>query len=97
MPRPVTTSAPLTRDRLASNDGLAGSDADRGTDDVIEILWHVGFLAAQPASGIRPPPDDGRSFLGTHQIQHPNLPAVQRFQVHPMFRSYLGIAQRTRP
>ena len=70
---------------------------DRDTDDVIEILWHVGFLAAQPASGIRPPPDDGRSFLGTHQIQHPNLPAVQRFQVHPMFRSYLGIAQRTRP
>jgi hypothetical protein len=65
--------------------------ADRDPADVIEILWHVGFLTAQPASHSTPARDDSRSFLGIHQIQHLNLAAAQRFQVHPMFRAYLDI------
>jgi hypothetical protein len=64
--------------------------ANRDPADVIEILWHVGFLTAQaPALG-----GNGRSFLGRHQIQHANLAAVNSFQVHPMFRAYLGIPYR---
>jgi hypothetical protein len=67
---------------------------DRDPADVIEILWHIGFLTAQPASETNPSRSDSRSFLGTHQIQHLNLAAVQCFQVHPMFRAYLGIRHK---
>jgi hypothetical protein len=66
---------------------------DRDPADVIEILWHIGFLTAQADGGTRPDPDDSRSFLGAHQVQHVNLAAVQRFGVHPMFRAHLA----TRP
>jgi hypothetical protein len=65
--------------------------ADRDPSDVIEILWHVGFLTAQPAGPVSPRPRTSRPFLGAHQIQHPNLARAQLFQVQPMFRAYLGI------
>jgi hypothetical protein len=61
--------------------------ADRDPGDIIEILWHVGFLTAQSAG-------NGRAFVGAHQIEHPNLAAVRRFQVHPMFTAYLGITRQ---
>jgi hypothetical protein len=70
--------------------------ADRDPGSVIEILWHVGFLTAQPATQPRPRRPNGAPFLGAHQMQHPNLAAVQHFQVHPMFRSYLDIATPVR-
>jgi hypothetical protein len=68
---------------------------DREPTNLIEILWHVGFLTAQP--GAADGRGNGRPFLGAHQMQHPNLAAVQRFGVHPMFRAYLGTtAQQAR-
>jgi hypothetical protein len=70
--------------------------ADREPANVIEILWQVGFLTAEPASETRPPGNGARPFLGPHQVQHLNLAAVQRFQVHPMFRAYLDIRQPAR-
>jgi hypothetical protein len=76
--------------------GTASWLTDREPADVIEILWNIGFLTAQPAG--RPPPrrDDDNTFLGAHQTPHLNLAAVQRFQVHPMFRSYLDITHQVR-
>lgn len=68
---------------------------DRDPADVIEILWHVGFLTAQPVSQTQPHRGHTRPFLGAHQIQHLNLAAVQRFQVHPMFHAYLGIQHKS--
>jgi hypothetical protein len=65
--------------------------ADRDPDAVIEILWHAGFLTAQPNGDVKPSPGGAPAFLGVHQVQHLTLAAVQRFQVHPMFRAYLGI------
>jgi hypothetical protein len=69
---------------------------DRDPADVIEILWHVGFLTVEPVTaseiGQR---GTSKPFLGAHQIQHLNLAAVQRFRVHPMFRCYLGISHNT--
>jgi hypothetical protein len=62
-------------------------------DDLIEILWAVGFLEAQPV-GETKLERDNRSFLGPHQVQHLNLAAVQRFQVHPMFRAYLSMGDQ---
>lgn len=55
----------------------------RDPNDLIEILWRSGLLTAQPTR-------DG-PFLGSHQAQHLNLAAVQRFRVHDMFRASLGL------
>jgi hypothetical protein len=73
--------------------GTASWLASREPADVIGILWHVGFLTAQPG-GDKPQRRNGETFLGSHQVHHLNLAAVQRFQVHPMFRAYLGIRDR---
>ncbi|QXJ25340.1 hypothetical protein AGRA3207_006822 [Actinomadura graeca] len=67
--------------------GTASWLASCDPDDLIEILWRAGLLAAQPAPGGR--------FLGSHQVQHLNLGAVRRFRVHEMFHASLGIAERT--
>lgn len=78
----------------------AGTSAwlgDRDPDDVIEVLWHAGFLTAQPNGDGKPHRRGPASFFGVHQIQHLNLAAVQRFQVHPMFRAYLGIKPEASP
>ncbi len=69
---------------------------DRDPDELIEILWHIGFITAQPAGGNRIQLGDRGPFVGVYQVQHLNLAAVQRFQVHPMFRAYLGIKQEVR-
>ncbi len=68
---------------------------DREPGELIEILWHIGFITAQPAGGTRARTGGQAPFLGVHQIQHLNLAAVQRFGVHPMFRAYLGITKDT--
>ncbi|HEX6470669.1 MAG TPA: hypothetical protein VF069_16335 [Streptosporangiaceae bacterium] len=59
-------------------------------EELIKILWNVGFLEAQPVGEARPEGDLG-SFLGAHQAQYLNLAAVQRFQVHGMFRAALNL------
>jgi len=65
--------------------GTASWLTDREPDDLVEILWQVGFLTAQPIGDT--------AFVGPHQAQHLNLAAVQHFQVHPLFRSYLGMQE----
>lgn len=62
-------------------------------DKLLEILWQVGFLTAQPIGNSISTDPGNRRFFGAHQVQHLNLAAVQHFQVHPMFRSYLGIEE----
>lgn len=64
-------------------------------DDLIEILWQVGFLTAQPGAGAGAEPA-GETFFGAHQIQYLNLAAARRFEVHPMFRAHLGIQDGVR-
>jgi hypothetical protein len=75
-------------------DGTAPWLPDHDPDDLIDILWHVGFLEAQPAGDTKPS-DGRRSFLGAHQVQHLNLAAVQHFRVHAMFHAYLGLEDET--
>ncbi|MFG2004138.1 P-loop ATPase, Sll1717 family [Spirillospora sp. NPDC048911] len=55
-------------------------------NELIGILWQAGLLSAQPSG------DD--CYFGKHQVQHLNLAAVQRFQIHPMFRAHLGIGDK---
>jgi hypothetical protein len=56
----------------------------------------VGLLLAEAdrgrgsAAGTGPAAPAGVPFLGPHQARQLNLATAQRFQVHPMFRAYLG-------
>jgi len=66
---------------------------DRDLDDMIEILWRVGFLRAQAVGGLKARRRSGSEFLGSHQISGLNLQGVGRFHVHPMFRSFLAMKE----
>jgi len=63
------------------------------TEQMIDALWSIGFLRAQAAGGIRARRRSGSTYLGSYQITTLNLKSIQRFQVHPMFRSYLGMKE----
>lgn len=67
---------------------------DQEPDFLLNMLWHVGFLRAQT-------PGDGKSnknendFYGPYQIASLNLRNINKFDVHPMFRTYLGLEEPT--
>ena len=57
---------------------------------LINVLWQTGFLRAetgghQGAKAVK--------FLGHHEVASLNLRSVKHFDVHPMFRAYLGISE----
>jgi hypothetical protein len=58
---------------------------------LMNILWQAGFLRAEisnhgnSAKAVR--------FLGHHEVSTLNLRSVKRFDVHPMFRAYLGMGE----
>jgi hypothetical protein len=60
---------------------------------LIDILWKIGFLRAQAVGGVKAMRRSGSSYLGPHQVANLNLAALSRFQVHPMFRAYLGMKE----
>ena len=62
-------------------------------DYMVEVLWRVGFLRAYAVGGLKAKRRSGSSYVGRHQVASPNLGAMQRFQVHQMFRSYLGMKE----
>ncbi|GAA4107144.1 P-loop ATPase, Sll1717 family [Actinomadura miaoliensis] len=70
---------------------------DRDPDSLIEILWQVGFLTAEGGTRSASDRTGGGVFLGAHQARYLNLAAAKRFQVHPMFRSCLGIEEVAAP
>jgi len=62
-------------------------------ENLIETLWHIGFIRAQTVGGLKAKRRSGSSYLGSHQITSLNLRNIQRFHIHPMFRSYLGLKE----
>jgi hypothetical protein len=60
---------------------------------LIDLLWHIGFLRAYAVGGLKALRRSGSSYLGPHQISTLNLRTISRFQVHPMFRSVLGLKE----
>jgi energy-coupling factor transporter ATP-binding protein EcfA2 len=87
--------------RLVVRDLPVDKDASSWCEDVdpetlLEILWKVGFLRAQAVGGLRARRRSGSAYLGSHQISSLNLRNLQRFHVHPMFRSYLGMKESKR-
>jgi hypothetical protein len=59
-------------------------------ESLLEMLWNVGFLAAEARQNASPQHIRAASFLGPHQASQQTVTAAQRFQIHPMFWSYLG-------
>ena len=64
-----------------------------GPDDLIDVLWRVGFLRAQAVGGIKARRRSGSQYVGPHQLSNLSLHNITRFQVHPMFRSHLGMKE----
>jgi hypothetical protein len=58
-----------------------------------DILWSIGFVRAQAVGGLKARRRSGSSYLGSHQISSLNLRNINRFHIHPMFRSYLGLKE----
>ena len=65
-------------------------------DYLIDLLWHIGFLRAYAVGGLKALRRSGSSYLGPHQVSMLNLRTISRFQVHPMFRSVLGMKELRR-
>jgi hypothetical protein len=59
-------------------------------EELVRILWQVGFLQAQLAEDAGLGREAAQAFVGPHQMQQVNLAPIQRFRVHPMFHAYLG-------
>ncbi len=79
---------------------ITGDIPSRGTggwlqnctpDELIEMLWHIGFLRAEAGRDQARGPGAPGFFLGVHQAYHLNMAAAQSFQIHPMFWAYLSI------
>ena len=60
---------------------------------LIDVLWQVGFLRAYAVGGVKARRRSGSQYVGPHQIANLSLHNVTRFQVHPMFRSSLGMKE----
>jgi len=69
--------------------------SDIAVDEMIRILWQVGFLRALAIGGLKARRRSGSSYLGSHQISSLNLININRFYVHQMFRTYLGMKEGT--
>ena len=73
----------------AAREWLDGQDHEF----LIDVLWRVGFLKAYAVGGIKAYRRSGSSFVGVYQVEHLNLNTIRRFQIHPMFRAYLGMKE----
>ena len=60
---------------------------------LIDVLWKVGFLKAYAVGGIKAYRRSGSSYVGVYQVGNLTLQNIKRFQVHPMFRAYLGMKE----
>ena len=66
-------------------------NADSSPDKFIEALWKVGFLRAFMKMGKVPSEADEQYFVGYYQQPTLNIAMINYFDIHPMFRSHLGI------
>lgn len=60
---------------------------------LIDVLWRVGFLRARAVGGLKARRRSGSSYVGPHQVLTLNLSTISHFQVHPMFRTALGMRE----
>ena len=68
--------------------------ADQDAEYLIKVLWEVGFIKAQVVGGVKAQRRSGSEWLGSYQITGINVNNMPQYQVHPMFRSFLGMKER---
>jgi hypothetical protein len=66
---------------------------DQEPEFLIDVLWRVGFLRAWSMGGAKLQAGRKGLYLGAHQVATLNLINSERFQIHPMFRAYLGLEE----
>lgn len=77
--------------RLADEAKIWTSGQD--PDYIIHALWRIGFIKAYSVGGLKAVRRRGSSYIGSYQVPHMNLQNITRFQIHPMFRAYLGLKE----
>ncbi|HSS04026.1 MAG TPA: ATP-binding protein [Solirubrobacterales bacterium] len=75
------------------DESARGWAAEMSPELLIDVLWKVGFLRAQAVGGVKARRRSGSQYVGPHQIANLSLHNIARFQVHPMFRSNLGMKE----
>lgn len=63
-------------------------------EKMIKVLWEVGFVMIQAVGGIKGQRRSGSDWLGSYQITGVNIYDKPAYQVHPMFRSFLGMKEK---
>jgi hypothetical protein len=63
-------------------------------NQLVKILREVGFLKALAVGGQKTLARSGSRYLGPYQASTLNVDSIQNFQVHPMFRPYLGLKEK---
>lgn len=63
-------------------------------EDLIDVLWEVGFLKALAKGGQKAIARSGSRWVGNYQQPTLNLENIESFQVHPMFRTCLGMKEK---
>lgn len=76
-----------------TTDPAASWLATQDHEVLVEILWRIGFLRAHAVGGLKALRRSGSSYVGPHQVSNLNVRNVLRFQVHPMFRAFLGMKE----
>jgi hypothetical protein len=61
---------------------------------LIAVLWGVGFIRALAIGGIRAEARSGSRYLGVHQLSSLNLLNIHQFTIHPMFHATLGLKEK---
>jgi hypothetical protein len=61
--------------------------AEKDPDQIIDILWKVGFVRCEVEQGAAA---EDRGFYAWYELPTVNFRNVQRFQLHDMFATYLG-------
>lgn len=64
------------------------------TENMNRILWEVGFIRVQVVGGVRAQRRSGSEWVGSYQINGINIYDKPAYQVHPMFRSFLGLKEK---
>ncbi|WP_346294180.1 P-loop ATPase, Sll1717 family [Sphaerothrix gracilis] len=63
---------------------------DVAPEQLISVLWQIGFLQVKVANESNMPAQWRSKYLGSHQIKLINLMRIQSFQIHPLFHTFLG-------
>ena len=59
-------------------------------DQLIDVLWEIGFLQAEVIGNESLTSQWRSKYLGSHQIKRLNLQRIKNFRIHPLFYTFLG-------